>query len=265
VVAEPLSRVTRPPDVNDLVKVVLGDEDGTRFAGEVPTRVEDMRRHRRTDEPLEYHLAAPWYAGDLEEPRPGTECTLQWVTSRGLCMLPCLFEAVEGPPEMRVWRVRVTGPVRREERRRFVRVPWTVPVELEVCHDLDALAAVARGRAERAGLRPLPPGLPEKITSQAVNFSEGGLRCLSPEPALPEALPLVVRFTLDDHFFEASSFVVWSVVQRQAKGSCPARPDVVPELTVESALAFEEPQRHGEILRPLMFAAQLRARRAGLV
>ncbi|MDQ1290158.1 MAG: hypothetical protein QG622_3724, partial [Actinomycetota bacterium] len=37
-----------------------------------------------------------------------------------------------------------------------------------------------------------------------------------------------------------------------------------PRLTVESALAFEDPRKHGEILRPLMFAAQLRARRAGL-
>ncbi|MDQ1286462.1 MAG: hypothetical protein QG622_27, partial [Actinomycetota bacterium] len=215
-VAEPLSRVVRPPEINDLVKITLGgveDPDGTRFASEVPTRVEDLTRDRRTGKPLEYRLAAPWFSGDLEEPSEGTECALQWVTPRGLCRLPCAFEAVEGTAGVRVWRVRVTGPVVRDERRRFVRVPWAVPVELQVCHDLDRVSGAARRRAEESGVRPLLTGLPESVEGQAINFSEGGLRCLSPEPALPEGLPLVVRFTLDDHHFEAAAFVVWSVSQ----------------------------------------------------
>lgn len=259
VLVEPLSRVLRPPEVNDLVRVTLGaidDPDAIRFASEVPSRVEDVVLDDRTGAPVAYLIAAPWFSGDLEDPQADTECALQWVTSRGLCMLPCSFQAAESPARgLRMWRVHVTGPVRREERRRFVRVSWSVPAEVVIRRDLDALPPAARQRVERAGIHALLADLPERFTAQAVNFSEGGLRCRSPEPVLPEGLALTVRFTLEERDFEAAAYVVWSLLRRDASRDC----------NVESALAFEEPQKHGEVLRPLMFAAQLRARRAGLL
>lgn len=255
---QPVTRGIDPPGVNDLVRVTLGaidDPDEVRFASEVPSRIEDTSTDKRTGRPLAYLIAAPWFSGDLEEPVPDTECALQWVTPRGLCMIPASFKAAESTASgLRVWRVRVTGPVRREERRQFVRVPWQVPVQVKVHKDLGTLAHQARERAERNGIRLLLPGLPDSIMAEAINFSEGGLRCLSPKPELPQGLPLVVRFTLDNRCFETAASVVWSMLR--SEGSA--------ERIVETALAFDDPSQHGEALRPLMFAAQLRARRAGL-
>ena len=246
------------PEVNDLVRITLGaidDPDAERFASEVPSRIEDVAYDRRSGNPLGYLIAAPWFAGDLQAPASDTECALQWVSPRGLWTLPCAFEAQEVTPyRLRVWRVRVTGEPRREERRQFVRVEWSVPTELEVRRDLDALPPQARERAEAGGVRARLAALPDRVVAEIVNVSEGGLRCYSPEPVLPQGLPLVVGFALDDHRFETSAHVIWSLFCEGA----------FPERAVESAIAFDDPTRHGEQLRPLMFAAQLRARREGL-
>jgi hypothetical protein len=266
--------VTRPlPDaggileVNDLVRVTLGavdDPDGVRFASEVASRIEDVVRDRRSGKITTCLIAAPWYSGDLETVDRGTACALRWVTSRGLCTLPCIFEDQDMTPQgLRVWRVRVVGELRRAERRQFVRVPWAVPVDLVIQRDLDALPPQARQRAFENGIRAKLPDLPERISAEVVNLSEGGLRCLSPEPALPPGLPLLVRFTLEDQHFQAASHVI-----RSERHLTPQ-----PELLeadeerhqVESAITFDEPGGiHGERLRPLLFAAQLRARRGNL-
>jgi hypothetical protein len=247
------------PETNDLVRVTLGGIDGPdaeRYASEVPSRIEDAAYDRDTGRPLGYRIAAPWFTGDLEVPAPQTECALQWVSPQGLWTLPCAFEAQEVTPHgLRVWRVRVTGEPCREERRRYVRVEWSVPADLAVRRRLGTLPPQARRRAEEGGVRTWLAALPDRIGAEIVNVSEGGLRCFSAVPVLPQGLPLVVTFTLDDHPFETTAHVIWSLFCEGA----------FPERAVESALAFDDPTRHAERLRPLMFAAQLRAWRAGLV
>src|SRR5690242_16784842 len=115
------------PDVNDLVRVTIGvpgdddDEETEAIASEVASRVEDVIKDSR-DRPSLYTIAAPWFAGDAEQPPPGTVCSLQWPTERGLCTLPVVLLAEGSNPRgLRMWTVKVTGPVQRRERRRYVR------------------------------------------------------------------------------------------------------------------------------------------------
>jgi hypothetical protein len=251
------------PQVNDLVRVTVGGNDANgeetpAMASEIASRIEDVASDRRTGAPLSYLIAAPWFAGDAEQPPAGTVCALQWPTPRGLCILPVVLQAEEsGHGGLRLWRVKVTGPVRRHERRRYVRVPWQLPAELYVRRDLEALGPERRQAAERAGIKLVLAELPDSYQATAVNVSEGGLLCLSPAPAMPSTLPLVARFTIEQACFETPASVVWSVL-RNSNG-----PGNVTQ--AESAIAFDDPGKYGEVLRPLVFQAQLRARRQGLL
>jgi len=261
------------PEVNDLVRVTVGwvssdDVDGDfeeldrkpALASEVASRVEDVSWDRKTGRPLAYIIAAPWFAGDIEQPPTGTACALQWPTARGLCTLPVELLAEDtGPAGLRLWRVKVTGPVRRHERRRYVRVPWSLPAELMVRRDLEALPAERRAVVERAGIRKVLEELPEFYEATAVNVSEGGLLCVSPAPVMPALLPLMVRFTIEQTCFETAASIVWSVL-REGTGAGTGKPAVV-----ESAISFDDPGKYGEVLRPLVFQAQLRSRRIGLL
>jgi hypothetical protein len=256
------------PQVNDLVRVTvgLGDDEAADdvplLASEVASRVEDVSVDPRTGGPLAYLIAAPWFAGDLEQPPPGTACALQWPTDRGLCTLPVqLLTEEAGPTGLRLWRVRVTGPVRRHERRRYVRAPWALPTQIHVRQDIEALPSERRHLVERAGIKQRLGELPETYGATCVNVSEGGLLCVSPAPVMPALLPLVVRFTIEDTCFETSASIVWSLLREGTVPGTGAGEGAV----VESAIAFDEPGRLGELLRPLVFQAQLRARRQGLL
>jgi hypothetical protein len=261
--------VARPrlptPDVNDLVRVTIGvpDEDEEMeaetpaIASEVASRVEDVVKDAR-DRPTVYTIAAPWFAGDAEQPPPGTACALQWPTERGLCTLPVVLLAEGANPRgLRMWTVKVTGPVQRRERRRYVRVPWSLPAELMVRRDLDALPPERRQIVERAGIRSQLQALPETYDATCLNVSEGGLLVVSPGPVMPSLLPLVVRFTIEQTCFETPASVVWSV----ARGGT----GLPKNAAVESAISFDDPGKYGEILRPLIFQAQLRARKLGVI
>ena len=174
-------------------------------------------------------------------------------------MLPVAFLDQEATPGgLRVWRLRVTGPPRRKERRQFVRVPWSLPTRLEIPHDPASLGPQMRRLVDRFGLQADLAQLPTLIEGIAVNVSEGGLLCLSPKPVLPANLPLTVRFTIESACFEVGCSVVWSLARERDTANEPGL------LTVESALVFLDPRRYGEVLRPLLFQAQLRGRRAAL-
>jgi len=271
VVTAPAPRIPAP-GVNDLVRVTIGipvedDEDeeeedgGAAFASEVVSRVEDVTQEAKTGRPLTYLIAAPWFPGDAEQPAKDTACALQWPTSRGVCTLPVSFQGeTYGATGVRFWRVKVTGPVRRHERRQYVRVPWSLPTKLIVRRDLDALPPDRRHDVERAGIRGLLRDLPEFYDATALNVSEGGLLCLSPTPVMVSDLPLIARFTIESTCFEAPASVVWSMLRDGKSGPSAGKPGVV-----ESAIAFDDPSKYGEVLRPLIFQAQLRARREGLV
>ena len=250
-----LAAVGAVPDVNDLVKVIPGvidnSSDAPRAPG-VPSRVEDVVRAAKSGKVVEYVIAEPWFSGKLARPAQGAEFLLVWPTPRGMCMLPVAFlERETSPHKPQVWRVRVTGAPGREERRQFVRVPWSLPTELEVRSDLDTLEPDARRLVELGGLQAAIAELPPKIEAVALNVSEGGLLCRSQKPALPTYLPLMARFTIDVINFEIGCSVVWSLLRKKD------------DLTfVESALVFDRPGENGDVLRPLLFQAQLRDRRA---
>jgi hypothetical protein len=252
------------PAVNDLVRVSfvdLDDPDEGRRAGDLPSRIEDVTLDVRSGRVTDYVIAAPWFPGDLEEPHQGRDCTLEWVTPRGRYTLLCALQAQELTSYgLRVWRVRVTGEPRREERRRFVRVPWVLPIELAVSGGLDALVPPPGERAVRDGVATQVADLPERMVAQAVDLGEGGIRCLGPERALPGGVPVVVTFALDGTRFEVEASVVRSRVDDRS-----ANDRAEPERAVHTALVFDDPGRLGDRLRPLLFAAQLRARREGVI
>jgi hypothetical protein len=88
----------------------------------------------------------------------------------------------------------------------------------------------------------------------ALNVSEGGMLSKTVGPVLPTHLPLVIRFTLEEISFAIDGYVVWSkALERQD------------EIEIESALAFDDPGSQAEVLRPLLFQAQLTARRAEML
>jgi hypothetical protein len=245
------------PDVNDLVRVslsTLGDPDGGRPDVDVPSRIEDLTRNRKTGKILSYLISAPRFSGDVILPAPRSTCSLHWHTPRGLWTLPTAFESQETTSYgLRVWRLMINGPPRRDQRRQYVRVPWSLPVNLEIRRDLAALDPARRQLLEHNGTADLLPELPESLPSRALNVSEGGLRCMTGGPVLPTYLPLITRFTLDATPFVIPAYVVWSLVR-----------DERADFGVENALAFDDPGIEGDTLRPLLFEAQMKARRAGL-
>jgi hypothetical protein len=132
-------------------------------------------------------------------------------------------------------------------------VPWSLAVELEIRRDLEALDVDRRQLLDHNGTMDLLPDLPDVLLSRALNVSEGGLLCMTGGPVLPTYLPLITRFTLDSTAFVIPAYVVWSLIR-----------DERADLGVENALAFDDPGVEGDTLRPLLFEAQLKARRAGL-
>jgi hypothetical protein len=243
------------PEVNDLVSVTLKSLDsaeGEAPASDIPSRIEDVTTDEVTGRVEGYVIAAPRFTGNLDTPAPGSEFFLQWLSPRGVCLVPIAFEAqVTTPSGLQVWHVAVTGPPRREERRRFVRVPLNLTTRLEVRRNLSALPPQRRQRAEQGGMRSALADLPLAIEAQTVNLSEGGLLCVSQGPVLPTHLPLISQFTVNTIAFSIYSYVVWS-----APGESGTH--------VESALTFDESDPQCEILRPLLFQAQLEARRTKL-
>ena len=247
---------TGVPDVNDLVRVSLtnpGDPDGDPDV-DVPSRIEDVTRNRKTGKILEYLIAVPRFSGDVVLPAQRAACSLNWHTPRGLWMLPTAFMKQETTGYgLKGWRLAVTGPPRRDQRRRYVRVPWQLQAELEIRRDLSALEPDRRQLIEHNGTAEALPGLPECLLARAVNVSEGGMLCMTAGPVLPTYLPLIARFTLDSSAFVVPAYVVWSLMR-----------DPTAPLGVENAVAFDDPAVEGDVLRPLLFQAQLKARRAGL-
>jgi hypothetical protein len=245
------------PDANDLVRLSLGEldaPDAEEKASEVASRIEDVVLDPKTKKIIGYLVAVPSFAGNVELPEPDALCWVQWLTPRGHCVLPTAFEALETTSYgARVWRLRITGTTRRDERRQYFRVPWSLEVELEIRRDLDALDAERQRLLESSGVPELLDDLPEKVLAKAMNVSEGGILCMSAEPALPTYLPLIIRFTIEKTEFVVPARVVWSELR-----------DLPGRMTVESALAFDNPSAQGDVLRPLLFQAQLKARRAGL-
>jgi hypothetical protein len=247
--AETLGRL----EVNHLVRVNIAGSvaiGAGEAAEDVRSRVEDVVE-RCAQHGRRYRIAAPRYAGDVELPAAGTPCTLEWPGPHGIWILPVTFIA-DGQVRdgVRAWLVEVLAPARQTERRSFVRVDWELPLLVEPLAVGDPRLMMARsdGRATLAAV-----GLPASISGRTLNVSEGGIRCLLPAPAMTCGVGLAARIEISGERFELPARVQWV---RPTGGHGPDEFD--------TALAFDDPGRHGDRLRPLLFAEQLRIRRAGL-
>lgn len=248
------------PEVNDLVRVSIAGSgpiaDGEAADG-VPTRVENVVADGAPSGGRRYVIAAPRYQGDLELPMPGTACTLEWPGTHGCWILPVAFDGEELAREegLRVWLMDTLGPPRQNERRSYVRVGWAVPIAISLMSAADIRVATAGGRDE-ATMAACPgkiPPLPDGIEGEARNISEGGIRALIPGPRLPVGLGVLARFTVS-----GEAFTVPSRISR-------IRPTgLIGLYQFDIAIAFDNPAKQGDRLRPLLFAEQLRIRRAGL-
>ena len=248
------------PEVNELVRVSIAGYgpicDGEAADG-VPTRVENVVVGGASQGGRRYVIAAPRYQGDLELPHAGTPCTLEWPGAHGVWILPVAFVGEELAREegLRVWVLDALGPPRQNERRSFVRVGWSVPVSFSLMSAADVrLATVGRGdEATMAALPGKAPPLPDGVDGETRNISEGGIRALVPGPRLPVGLGVIARITVSGESFTIPSRVSW------------LRPTgKIGLYQFDVAVAFDNPAKQGDRLRPLLFAEQLRIRRAGL-
>jgi hypothetical protein len=252
-ISDMTTAITDLPAVNALVRVSLGDADSpdvSQLASRVPSRVEDVLPAPAGSGAPRLLVAAPQFEGDLELPAPGARCTVQWTSPYGLWVLPVAFRDGRRACTVGVWELDVVGAARREERRKFVRVAWSLPVELEL-RPGDDLAAEVRELLTRAAGGELPDGR-LVVHGSTVNLGEGGLLGLLRDVKLPGECPVIVRITVNGTDFAVPSRICWSL----ATGTDPVR--------YETALAFDDPTRYGDVLRPMLYGEQIRQRREGL-
>jgi hypothetical protein len=206
---------------------------------EARSRVEDvlLRVAGRRPGPTEVVLARPVFQGDLESEWPGARYVVRWVTERGVHEVPCRYLDRELiGPRVLGWRVAVTGPVSRLQRRAHARVDLAVPIQLTFLTREDDRSVVTTAQ----------------VNGLTINLSEGGvLAALRPcEPHLSAAV--VARFEIARQPFVLAG----KVVRVQPVPGRLGGPGV--------AVQFDRPDEHGDRLRPLLFAHQLNARRIGV-
>jgi hypothetical protein len=249
--AEPAGGRSRPrprpivlPTVNLLVRLwlpapssgsPLGLSVGRPSAQDgVPSRVEDVVPAGAAA-PVRWLVAAPRYRGDLIEPEPDAGCLMSWVTEAGRWVVPVRREcgtrslSREGVP-IRSWWLAMAGPARPDQRRRFYRAGCALPVEVDVLAD------------------PFPT-----VLGRAIDLSEGGLRGVLPITGLDAGTQVIVRLPLD-----GVRTVLDGVVQRSRR---PSHRAAVAGWHSEVVVAFDDPDRHGDLLRRTVIRMQLRARR----
>jgi len=193
---------------------------------------------RRSPSSAELIIAQPEFAGDPESVYVGAEYVLRWLNERGVHEVVGRFLGRRRVgPVLIGWRMGITGPVTRIQRRAHARVAVSVPVEV--------LPLSADGEVDESA------AAPAGWTGLTVDVSEGGVLAAL-RPAAPVAAPAVgsdveVRFVLSGEPFVLAG----RVVRRQT--------------TSTIAVAFDSPNVHGDRIRPLLFAHQLKARRIGVL
>lgn len=209
------------PAVNRLVTIA----DGT--GREFPSRIEDI-----TDGTLV--LARPLDLPAEHDFELGGPVLLSWPDPTGIIRATTELVDVRAEGSVGLWEVRVLGDYQRDQRREFVRVPASGPVELSSIEDGE------------------PDGAPlARLAGQLVRISEASIRCAVPRAdaaQLRPDSPVQVDFE-----FRGQRFSLPASVLRPE----PCRHD--PE-TVELILLLRIDQDSADALRRLVFAEQLRLR-----
>jgi len=214
------------PTVNMLVRLI-GPEGAADPAG-LPSRVEDVAVPA-PGRPIAFRVVVPTYPGDLVDADGAQPWLLTWVSERGRWELPVTrADAVDPGP--RSWWLTPAGPIRRDQRRSFFRAHCAGTVAVDVLAD------------------PFPT-----LLGRTVDLSEGGLRCLLPTAAIQAGTRVLVRLGL-----EGLTGTYAGVVQRSNRPNRAAR---VAGWHHELAIAFDDPERHGDALRQYVVRLQLRSRR----
>ncbi len=250
------------PEVNSLIRLTVGsspDPDDTPVAANLPSRVEDVVRAdpRSRGSVTEVFVAVPSYAGDVDVPRPRTACSVSWVTRQGVYELPCAFvDRVSVGPVVRAWRLAVTAPARRAQRRRFVRVPWTARIEVEVVPVAPGMGVAGASEVDGdGGPAAVYAEGPCVLHANALDLSEGGLRCLLAPPPLRDGQPVRVQLDVEGQRLVLDGTVIRVRSGRRAPGG---------PVECETGIAFTEPDEFGDLLRRAVFTEQLRSRRSGV-
>jgi hypothetical protein len=223
------------PGVNQLIRLTVGsgaDPDAEPVVRDAPSRVEDVTvapgPSRRSAGRRILHVAIPHYGGDTEGPRVGTWCEVSWLTPIGVFELSAEFDGRDMVgPAVKAWRLVTSGPTRRVQRRRFVRVPWTAPIQVRFEDQV--------------------------FSGQCADLGEGGVRCLLPLPMLGEGDEVEAVLSGPDGPLEFPARVLRSEEVTVQDGK-----------KAQLILVFADPEAQGDAVRQLVFAEQLRLRRAGL-
>lgn len=206
------------PDVNDLVQ--LRDSEGREYRSRVEASSPDLLTVGRP-----FDLAADH---DL---RPGATLMVRWTCARGIAVIPVRLVAAFLEGTLPMWSMVVTGDGWIEQRRRYVRVPATGPVRLQM---LDNDAPV------------------EPIAGHLVDVSEGGVRCSVEALAaarLPHECAVSASFSIGDRIFTPVGRIGFRRVATHAAG------------LTELVVVFDEPVKDADALRKQIYAQQLRAPR----
>jgi hypothetical protein len=179
--------------------------------------------------PVAFRVVAPSYPGDLIDPDPDTLWLLTWVSERGRWELPVRRADADGPGP-RCWWLTPAGSIRRNQRRSFYRAACTGAVAVDVLAD------------------PFPT-----VLGRTLDLSEGGLRCLLPTTGLEAGTSVVTKLS-----FDGLRGAFEGVVRRSVR---PVRAVRVAGWHREVAIAFDNPEAHGDALRQFVVRQQLRQRR----
>jgi len=200
------------PRVNDLVTLL--DQDDREYR----SRVEDVEGEvltvaRPLDLVVDHRL-------DL-----GAELLVSWAATNGIAVLPVRLIAAHTDTAVATWSLSATRDGWIEQRRRYVRVPASGPLELRLLGDGQTV---------------------EALSGTLVDMSEGALRCMVSDVQADTLETDLVRvgFRFGDQAFDIPGRIVF-----RRSGTQPT----------QLVVLFDEPVREADQLRRQIFAQQLRS------